>query len=358
MAVAGGGSGIISHLLSVPGASATLLEALVPYSKKALREHLGVPIQSHCSQDVASAMAVNALRRAQNLAEQKSSHLFGLGCTASLNSNRPKRGDRRVYAALQTEQTTVTQSVILSKGTRGRAKEEALAADLCLNLLLSLIGEGAFQLPLLNGEIVSERTVTGSPRWIDLLSNNTVAIDRLGHPLAASKETRILFPGAFNPLHAGHLEMARHAEGALNHPVEFEICINNPDKLPMDYCAVRDRIDQFPEEARIWLTGTPTFLEKSRIFNETVFLIGVDTLIRIADPSYYRGSQQYMEEAIEEIAGLGCSFLVYGRANQEKFVTLADLNLPNPLKAICEQVPESTFRKDLSSSNIRNNQSS
>src|SRR4051812_4177407 len=41
LAVTGGGSGCISALLQVPGASATVLEAVVPYAATALQQWLG-----------------------------------------------------------------------------------------------------------------------------------------------------------------------------------------------------------------------------------------------------------------------------------------------------------------------------
>ena len=57
--------------------------------------------------------------------------------------------------------------------------------------------------------------------------------------------------------------------------------------------------------------------------------------------------------AIERIAGRGCRFLVFGRDLGAGFVRLADLDLPDPLRPICREVPPEVFREDVSSTEIR-----
>ena len=55
--------------------------------------------------------------------------LVGVGCTASLVSDRPKRGAHRVHVAWQSKSATVTYSVELVKGRRDRLAEEELSAQ-------------------------------------------------------------------------------------------------------------------------------------------------------------------------------------------------------------------------------------
>ena len=49
LVVTGGGASAISELLSVPGGSRTLLEAVVPYSEEALVEWLGKAPEHFCA---------------------------------------------------------------------------------------------------------------------------------------------------------------------------------------------------------------------------------------------------------------------------------------------------------------------
>src|SRR5262245_24531136 len=65
IALTGGGSGAIGLLLQTPGASRSVLEAIVPYALPALADWLGgVPDQA-CSAPTARAMAMAAFERAR-----------------------------------------------------------------------------------------------------------------------------------------------------------------------------------------------------------------------------------------------------------------------------------------------------
>ena len=58
--------------------------------------------------------------------------------------------------------------------------------------------------------------------------------------------------------------------------------------------------------------------------------------------------------AIDRIAGRGGRFLVFGRAaDRDRFETLAAFDLPPSLLAICDEVRESDFRADVSSTQLR-----
>ena len=66
------------------------------------------------------------------------------------------------------------------------------------------------------------------------------------------------------------------------------------------------------------------------------------------------GERSSASDAVEEMRSLGCRFLVYGRIYETgTFKTANELPLPQALKAICTNVPESEFRTDLSSTVMR-----
>ncbi|MBQ7112249.1 MAG: hypothetical protein IJO06_13695, partial [Thermoguttaceae bacterium] len=62
--------------------------------------------------------------------------LVGVGATASLVSDRPKRGEHRIFCAVETLFETFSATLTLAKGARDRAAEERLAADFILTVLL------------------------------------------------------------------------------------------------------------------------------------------------------------------------------------------------------------------------------
>src|SRR5262245_50258045 len=113
LAVTGGGSEAAALLLTVPGASRNVLEVVVPYHEHALIDFLGHVPEQFCSADASRDMAVRAYERARWLAPRQP--VVGLGCTASLATDRPKRGDHRFHIAVQTGSLTITYSLTLTK---------------------------------------------------------------------------------------------------------------------------------------------------------------------------------------------------------------------------------------------------
>lgn len=185
--ISGGGSAFLSDYLSIPGASASFLEGLIPYSPEATNAFLGFRPENYSSERTARLLASAALRRARTLAAaeeetRKSDEnpkikgavpnvappspraatnvkasenrgknekikspgnfdlsafsLVGVGATASLVSDRPKRGEHRIFCAVETLFETFSATLTLAKGARDRAAEERLAADFILTVLL------------------------------------------------------------------------------------------------------------------------------------------------------------------------------------------------------------------------------
>jgi len=359
LVTAGGGSGTIARLLETPGASRTVLEAQVPYSVESLAAFLGTTVSQSCVPRTARAMGMVAFQRCLQLTssdgsiDPASGTLAGVACSASLASERPKRGAHRTHVAIQTVESTTTTSLVLNKGSRSRVEEEQLITRLILNQIADICGiEQRLDLSLFEGEQLQQSRSDGKPDWRKLLLGD---IDASCEGTAAGEEltSDTIFPGAFNPLHAGHRKMADMAKWILGSTVEYEISVTNVEKPPLDYAEIRARIAQFPSQQVVWLTRAPTFVEKSAIFPQTTFVVGIDTIRRIAEPRYYGGQRQAFDKAIRQIADRGCRFLVFGRTGSQGFQTLFDIELPETLRGICQEVTEQQFRADISSTYIR-----
>ena len=348
-AVTGGGSLLLADLLTVPGASATVLDARVPYANTALAEFIGAVPEQACSIDTACNLAMAAFQRARTLAADDPQHRFGFGCTASLATKTPKRGEHRAHIALQTLFETRTWSITFAKGLRDRLAEERLLSDIALTAFADTFGlNAAPNLDLRDGEAIDGDRATAPPEWGEVL---------LGHiratPVHEPATPTVLFPGAFNPLHDGHLAMAHHAQRVFDAPVAFEICANNVDKPQLNYIALRHRVSQFDDATPVWITNTATFVEKARCFPGVRFVVGVDTVSRIGLAKYYGNDPVRLSSAVGEIGDLGCRFLVFGRTVDGAFKGLDDLDLPAALRSLCTAVPEADFRQDISSSALR-----
>lgn len=357
--VTGGGSLAISDLLTIPGGSRILLAAGVPYSEAALKNLLGKAPEQACSELTARQMAMAAFQQAWAYTGQDASRAVGLAMTASLASDRPKRGEHRIHAALQSDSSTYSWSLVLEKDQRTRDEEERLAADLLLCWLAeAILGSAcAHELPLelLLSETIERRNCAAPTLWKRLLlpDQNVIAGNHELLP-ASARENLLVFPGSFAPWHAGHQEMAAIAEARMGKPVLYELAVRNVDKPALDFIEIDERLRQFPNPAAVLLTTAPTFAEKAQLFPHATFVVGADTIRRIGDQNYYANDNAKLERAIESIAATGCRFIVFGRLNQSgSFSTLGSLPLPSTLAALCDEVPEADYRCDLSSTELR-----
>ncbi len=348
-----GGSGALALLLRTPGASRTVLDAHIPYGQSALESFLGGQPDQACAPDTARAMAMAAFHRARSL--EPDAALFGISCTASLVTDRPKQGGHRVHVGLQTANRSDLFSVELIAGARSRSEEEAICDRLLLNALAEAKGISSAAAPVWRpGENLAELRCQAPKHWQELVLGSRRAIDaRAPQSPDPESRARLIFPGAFNPVHDGHLGMARVATELTGLSPEFELCIRNVDKPPLNYAAIYERLAHLPPSSRVWLTTTPTFVEKAEQFPGATFMVGIDTLERIAEPRYYGHDPEARDRALLRIGDAGCRFLVFGRSSSEGFVGLEDRSWPPLLRALASGIPEHSFRHDLSSSELR-----
>ncbi len=372
LAVTGGGSLAISQLLTVPGGSRTVLECLVPYAAEALAKFLGAPPEHYCSSRTARAMAMAAFQRARAFVQDRAVEPAGAGgqapivggvaCTASLASDRPKKGQHRAHLAVQTKDYTLSAHLNLQKGSRSRLQEEELLCCVILNLLAEMAGlEDRLATDLSATESCTSTRTEALPGWRELIEGRTTKVLQ---GMAVGRRTdskvdsaKVVFPGAFNPRHEAHRRMAVIAGDILDRSatesVAHEISILNVDKPLLDYEEMAARAAQFSPSEVLWFTRAPTFAEKAALFIGATFVVGADTVLRVGQERYYGGDAHSRDQAIATIARHGCRFLVFCRSVEGKLRTLDDLELPPALRSLCREVPADKFRADISSSDLR-----
>ena len=109
---------------------------------------------------------------------------------------------------------------------------------------------------------------------------------------------------------------------------------------------------QFNDSENWVLTKAGKFSEKSKLFPNSTFIIGADTLVRIMDERFYESRKEMLKE-LEIFNENNNHFLVFGREYQGKFTTLSDVQLPDNIRARFKGFDEEIFRKDISSTSIR-----
>ena len=152
--VTGAGVMSLAWLFGEPGASRTFLDAQIPYSMRALDEYVDVDAEQHVSPLEASRMATAALARGRHLA-QSMEGVAGVSCTATIATDRLKRGEHRCATAWAREDGGSVYSLTLEKGARDRSAEEEVVSRLFLNTLAEACGvDERVDLLLLEGESV------------------------------------------------------------------------------------------------------------------------------------------------------------------------------------------------------------
>jgi hypothetical protein len=359
MVAAGAGTKALSSLLGVAGATRTLLEAVVPYSTAAFDDFLEQTPAQYVAGKTARLLAGRAYTRARWLAPFHEP-VVGLACTATIVTDRPKRGEHRAHLATWQNERLVRYALFLDKGARVREEEEDLVSRIMLNGLAAALNlEAVLPLSLRDADRYKVKTFDFAHMAGQLLGGKLpyFSIDDNGRILTHTHDTRppMLLSGSFNPLHQGHLALAHTVQNMSGRPIAFEISATNVDKPSLSQTELLARMGQFAGRYQIFAGTAPTFVEKARLFPQTTFVVGYDTARRILDPHYYNDDPVRLHAALSDIQAQGCAFLVAGRIDREngRFQRLYDLNIPPPFGGLFQAVPEEHFRSDISSTELR-----
>ena len=307
----GGGSGALNALLATPGASRFITEAHVPYSPEALKRFLG----ENPEHFVSPATAANLARKAVENVGQASclsgqagslSYVMGIACTAALQTDRERRGEDRAFICIKTAEAEKVYALYFSKTSR--AEQEALLSDWLLVLIAQAVGA----------------------------------------------ERGLMLPGSFNPVHQGHCNLLKVAEEMTDLRGVFELSCANVDKPLLEEADGLRRAAAI-KDVPVALTHAPRFVQKAQLFQKTTFVVGYDTAERLI--AYAKPGEWELFQTLET------KFLVAGRTvrclenvdavSSPRFQSLENLTLPAGSEALFEAIPESKFREDISSTELR-----
>ena len=315
----GGGSSTLNALLTMPGASRFVVDAQIPYSPEALSTYLGEEVEQSCSPLTAQKLAQAALKpQATGLKS------ISISCAAALQTDRERRGADRAFICIKTEQVEKLYSLYFSKTSR--EEQEALLSDWLLILIAQAVGA----------------------------------------------ERGLLLPGSFNPLHQGHGNLLKVAEEITALRGVFELSCANVDKPDIPEEEVLRRASAI-KDIPVALTSTPRFIQKAALFPRTTFLLGLDTAARLIGQNHtligmVPECSKDRKNQWETFQSLEASFLVAGRIStvdgecfrmnlqgepSPRFQCLEELTLSADFESLFEAIPESRFREDVSSTDLR-----
>ncbi|ONI31495.1 hypothetical protein PRUPE_1G316800 [Prunus persica] len=357
--LSGGASQAVAWLLSVPGASSTVLEAVVPYSRMSMIQLLGKIPNQFCSSHTAEEMALLAYNRALKLSSP-GSPVVGVGFTGTLATSRPKLGDHRLHLSTRTSDRLWVSTVTLSKGLRNREEEDMVASHLLLKAIANACKvPGTFVSELTDSEVPDEcEKQFSEDEELEQLINGKICFKVYpfsSEPHMSTAERKIILPGSFNPLHEGHMKLLEVATSLCGNSYPcFEISAVNADKPPLSTSQIKDRVKQFENVGKtVIISNQPYFYKKAELFPGSAFVIGADTAARLINPKYYDGDYKKMLEILIGCKKTGSTFLVGGRNVDGVFKVLEDFDIPEEFRDMFISIPEEKFRMDLSSTEIR-----
>ena len=367
--------------------------------------------------------------------ESLDSNIIGIGITGALATSRPKAGPHHAFICFYTTNTYTVYLLNMEKNKRTRVEEDDCISHFVYHLLLdhcnikkidiNTIGKseiGTTHLEVdqyikdMEGDkiYILEKHVTTQQykhEWnlnrflrqdirtvVCVSPDSNIENSKFYEDLTLPAKT-VIYPGTFNPLHEGHLEILRSFLSMTSHHrprpiVLFEYCLNNVDKQDKDIEKLKEIIMQFNGENPmlkflkgnqgkgyfgfsfgIILTRAAKFVDKSIEFKNCYLLCGADTMTRIFMTKYYKdaGAEEGNESratlnmisALTTISNNGVLIWVAGRicraltAETDSYETLTTLLQKEEYRkyftlqfySLFHEIPNN--RIDLSSSEIR-----
>lgn len=348
---AGAGSQALWWLHGIAGSSRTIVEAIDCYSPASMQSHIDYMPARFVSQQTAIDMAKSAYIRAIDLGY--TNQPVGLSCTATIATDRLKKGEHGCWVALCDGQFVHSYGVILHKGLRDRVGEEALISEVMIRVLARHVDVAAhIDLALADDEQLDQH----HDIYDDTLSQLLVGQHSIVEYTQSTYQARTIsnatiLSGSFNPLHDGHRALLHTAISVTGKPGSFELSVINVDKPTIPYHVVRQRAIQFNTPSLL-LSRAPRFIDKAQLMPGSTFVLGYDTAIRLLDRKYYVNGN--IDDMFRQIANTGCTFLVAGRRMEGQPFQLFDVeSVPTRWRHLFETLDEATFRYDISSSQIR-----
>ena len=373
----GAGTGIVDLLWQVPGSSATILDAQIPYDPGATQDALGHTPKHYCSMEVAVEFASAAYARAQELASRRGEFhrpVIGLGMTAAVASETHRHRGDRVFVAVRTaDEIAVAYVVFPHKLSR---KEQGKICDLIgVNMIMWAYGDDKSQEALEFRQICMWRCRIESGhfkvmRWrpdrytfhpsvlkVPVLNPDTLFekpfITKDGacqHAEGLDPKTDVLFFMSANPLHFGHEMVAKQMTNVFGKRVIMAVTASHPDKGTVSNEELIQRTRQFWWKWPVLLSRDPgLFIDKARLYPRFDMMIGADAMMGILNPKYYGGYDELVN-VLAEFRKLGTTFYVAGREVDGVWRHQANISIPEGYRDLFMPVQG---RWDISSTQMR-----
>jgi nicotinic acid mononucleotide adenylyltransferase len=322
----GGGTSFLGDFLKVPGGSKCIIGGRITYAMESTDDFVGGKLDKYADGMAARRLAVASYEYCLKLnVPSEQSVGIGVACSLAKDNERPGR-QHVVNIAIHTEEFTfcLEFTPLPTDSTRVKEEEAVNVAILHMMTMLFVVKVGLHSLCFAYDSVTemnAKATYNTSPFVVhrDVKCVQDVYFTRGKRDCLANSLSEIaIFPGSYNPLHNGHIEIKSEAERILGMPVYFELTPVNSYKPSIDNIELMGRTGQFDES--ILLTRAARFVDKIRVLKsqfphltKIIIIVGADTWHRVYDDAAHKNGD------IEFFENNNVRFLVFGRGMQVKY---------------------------------------
>lgn len=372
MSIAGAGAGLQQLLWEVPGASRTILDCRFPYHNNAIADALWQMPDRFVNSNIAARYAVRAYHQGLEILQKDNCNdpVIGLGLTGAVASARDRKGTDRVHIACRTKNDLFYADVQFDKGMLDRVGQGELCDLIALRLLCMTAGIPDVELPKIPmyGVNTDSLNLGRQLSWSDIyaaddlveLCNSPLKIDHRSFRLNEYDfSNAIIYPMSANPLHRGHINIAKYIQEVEGKEVVCLISTNHPEKGQLDKEEAIRRLSQFYALGPVILYNqSGMYIDMAAMFKGCSFIIGVDVLKKLFSGKYLGESEEResnIEAMMQKILSYGTKFYIVGR-------NLKGLGWVSAMDAIKFWAPTEykdlfipvLYRDDVSSTELRN----
>lgn len=283
----GAGAGIQKRLWEIPGISKVLVGSEFPYGNS--DELLGFKPNKYVCEKTAIEFAMKAYYKACKYGTNP----IGLGLTASVASLVEHRGEHKICCAIMDNNGCKVYERVIEKGVG----EIARLAD---GNLADMIGISA-----LHG--ANGFTVVDEGQLLEIFMEHPLFLPdgrRESYEAGSiGSDLGVIFPGAFNPPHAGHFYLGD------KYNATYSITIDSVHKGKISVADCLRRARGLAGRNVLFSLGDPLYIDKARNHPGETFIIGIDAYRRMMDIKW--GVD--IGEMLKEFGELGVKFLVSDR---------------------------------------------